>query len=451
MRVNHLPRIRLAVDIGGTFTDVVVFDESSGAVWAAKISTTPANFADGVLAVIQAGKIDPADVIAFIHGTTVVINAITQRRGVKTALVTTAGFRDVLEIGRGNRPDMYNLKFHKPKPFVPRRLRFEVRERVGADGSVWTPLATEDLEAIADSCQAEGVEAIAVCFLHAYAHPKHEEAAAAFLRARLPDVLVTASSEITREWREFERSSTSALNAYVQPILDGYLWDLESRLRAEGLTAPVFAMLSNGGTATFEAARKTPIALVESGPVAGVTGAVLIGHVIDDANIIALDIGGTTAKCSLIENGEVKITTDYRLEATPRSSGYPVRVPVVDIFEIGAGGGSIAWFDDGGALRVGPLSAGADPGPAAYGKGGTQPTVTDAMLIAGVLDPATFLGGQLPIDITLARQSYQPIADRLGITVDEAAAGVIRVADEQTIDALKLISVRRGYDPRDFT
>jgi N-methylhydantoinase A len=449
--VSDSPRIRIAVDIGGTFTDVVLFDEASGAVWAEKVSTTPANFADGVLAAIHAGRIDPAAVVAFVHGTTVVINAITQRSGVKTALVTTAGFRDVLEIGRGNRPDMYNLKFHKPKPFVPRRLRFEVRERVGADGSVWTPLATADLEAVVDSCQAEGVQAIAVCFLHAYAHPTHEEAAAAFLRARLPDVLVTASSEITREWREFERSSTAALNAYVQPILDGYLSDLETRLRTEGLTAPVFAMLSNGGTASFAAARKTPIALVESGPVAGVTGAALIGRVIDDANIIALDIGGTTAKCSLIENGEVKITTDYRLEASSRSSGYPVKVPVVDIVEIGAGGGSIAWFDDGGALRVGPISAGADPGPVCYGRGGSEPTITDALLITGILDPDYFLGGRLRVDIDLARAAYEPIARRLGVSIIEAAAGVIRVADEQTIDALKLISVRRGYDPRDFT
>ena len=442
---------RVAVDIGGTFTDVVAFDESSGAVWAAKVSTTPANFADGVLAAIHAGQIDPAAVVAFVHGTTVVINAITQRRGVKTALVTTAGFRDVLEIGRGNRPDMYNLKFHKPKPFVPRHLRFEVRERVGADGSIWMPLATEDLEAVVDSCQAEGVKAIAVCFLHAYAHPKHEEVAATFLRERLPGVLVTASSEITREWREFERSSTAVLNAYVQPILDDYLSDLENRLRAEGLTAPVFAMLSNGGTATFAAARKTPIALVESGPVAGVTGALLIGRDIGDANIIALDIGGTTAKCSLIENGEFKITTDYRLEANSRSSGYPVKVPVVDIVEIGAGGGSIAWFDDGGALRVGPISAGADPGPACYGGGGSEPTITDALLITGILDPDYFLGGRLLVDIELARAAYKPIARRLGVSIVEAAAGVIRVADEQTIDALKLISVRRGHDPRDFT
>jgi N-methylhydantoinase A len=450
-RGHPASRLRLAVDIGGTFTDVVAFDEESGAVWSAKVSTTPANFADGVLAAIDAGQIAPEAVAAFIHGTTVVINAITQRRGVKTALVTTAGFRDVLEIGRGNRPDMYNLKFHKPRPFVPRRLRFEVRERVGADGSVWTPLATDDLETVADACQVEGVEAIAICFLHAYAHPEHEELAAAFLRARLPGVLITASSEITREWREFERSSTTALNAYVQPILDGYLSDLEQRLRAEGMTAPLFAMLSNGGTATFDAARQTAIALVESGPVAGVTGAVLIGRVIDDPNIIALDIGGTTAKCSLIENGEVKITTDYRLEANPRSSGYPVKTPVVDIVEIGAGGGSIAWFDAGGALRVGPLSAGADPGPACYGRGGSEPTVTDALLITGILDANYFLGGQLQVDVDLARAAYEPVARRLGVSIVEAAAGVIRVADEQTIDALKLISVRRGYDPRDFT
>ncbi|MFN8593506.1 MAG: hydantoinase/oxoprolinase family protein [Thermomicrobiales bacterium] len=445
------PTLRVAVDIGGTFTDVVAFDAASRTVWAAKASTTPANFADGVFAAIAAGAIRPEDIAAFIHGTTVVINAITLRRGVKTALITTEGFRDVLEIGRGNRPDMYNLKFHKPRPFVPRRLRFEVRERVAADGSVWTSLAMDDLERIAAACEAEQVAAIAICFLHAYAHPEHEQTAAAFLRQRLPEVTVTASSEITREWREFERSSTTVLNAYVAPILDAYLSDLERRLRLDGVAAPLFAMLSNGGTATFTAARQTPIALVESGPVAGVTAAAELGKAIGDPNVIALDIGGTTAKCSLIEGGEARITTDYRLEASPRSSGYPIKAPVVDIVEIGSGGGSIAWFDPGGALRVGPLSAGADPGPACYGRGGTEPTVTDALLITGVLDADYFLGGRLQVDPALARRAYEPIAARLGVSVDEAAAGVIRVANEQTIDALKLISVRRGYDPRDFT
>lgn len=443
--------IRLAVDIGGTFTDVIAFDEATGRLWAAKASTTPANFTDGVLDAIRVAAVDLPGVVAFVHGTTVVINAITQRRGVKTALVTTAGFRDVLEIGRGNRPDMYNLKYHKPRPFVPRHLRFEVRERVGAGGSVWTPLAIEDLEAVAAVCQAEEVEAVAICFLHAYAHPEHEQQAAEYLAERLPGVSITASSRITREWREFERSSTVALNAYVQPILDRYLAELEQRLEDEGSPAPRFAMLSNGGTATFAAAREMPIAMVESGPVAGVTGAALIGQIIADPNIISLDIGGTTAKCSLIEGGEVKITTDYRLEATPRSSGYPLKVPVVDIVEIGAGGGSIAWFDAGGALRVGPRSAGADPGPACYGRGGLEPTVTDALLITGLLDPHYFLGGQLQVDVDLARRAYEPVAQRLGVSIEAAAAGVIRVVNEQTIDALKLISVRRGYDPRDFT
>jgi N-methylhydantoinase A len=443
--------VRVAVDIGGTFTDVVAFDEATGTVWEAKASTTPGDFAEGVIASIHAGNIDAAAVAACIHGTTVVINAITQRRGVKTALVTTAGFRDVLEIGRGNRPDMYNLKFHKPRPLVPRRYRFEVRERVSASGDVITPLQTEDLEAIATECEAAGIEAIAICLLHGYAHPEHEAAAAAYLRERLPRVLVTASSEITREWREFERSSTAVLNAYVQPILESYLTDLERRLRGEGITAPLFAMLSNGGTATFAAARRTPIALVESGPVAGVTGAALIGSALDDPNIISLDIGGTTAKCSLVEGGEVKITTDYRLEATPRSPGYPLKTPVVDIVEIGAGGGSIAWFDAGGALRVGPLSGGADPGPACYGRGGTEPTVTDALLLTGILDPDYFLGGQLRLDVDLAWRAYEPVANRLGLAIEDAAAGVIRIVNEQTSDALKLISVRRGYDPRDFT
>ncbi len=430
---------------------MVAFDEATGRVVEAKASTTPRDFAQGVFDAIRVGDIPAASVAAFVHGTTVVINAITQRSGVKTALVTTAGFRDVLEIGRANRPDMYNLKFHKPRPIVPRRLRFEVRERVAANGTVRVPLAVQDLEDVVAACREQGVVAIAVSFLHAYAHPQHEAEAVRYLRERLPGVAVSASSEITKEWREYERTSTTVLNAYVQPILDQYLGDLEGRLRSEGMDAAPFVMLSNGGTGAFAAARRQPILLVESGPVAGVTGAALIGDLLGEPNVIALDIGGTTAKCSLIEGGEVKITTDYRLERTPRSPGYPVKVPVVDIVEIGAGGGSIAWFDEGGALRVGPMSAGADPGPACYGRGGIEPTVTDAMLLTGALDPRYVLGGKLSVDVGLAREAYDPVARRLGVTVEEAAAGVIRLLNEHTIDALKLISVRRGYDPRDFT
>jgi N-methylhydantoinase A len=443
--------LRVAVDIGGTFTDLVVFDETTGTTVEAKASTTPADFAQGVLAAIRAGGVSPEAIGFLVHGTTVVINAITQRSGVKTALVTTAGFRDALAIGRGNRPDMYNLKFHKPEPFVPRRLRFEMRERVAADGTVTTPLHLCDLDEVARSCADQGVEAVAICFLHSYAHPEHEQSAAEYLRERLPRITITISSEMTKEWREYERSSTAVLNAYVQPIVDRYLGNLESDLRALKVPGQLFAMLSNGGTAAFASARRQPIQLVESGPAGGIIGAALVGEQIDEPNVISLDVGGTTAKCSLIEGGEIKIAGDYRLEWTPVSPGYPVRVAVVDIVEIGAGGGSIAWFDDGGALRVGPRSAGADPGPACYGRGGTEPTVTDAMLIAGVIDPASFLGGRLFIDVGLARNARMPIAARLGVSVEAAAAGVIRLVNEATIDALKLISVRRGYDPRDFS
>jgi len=443
-------KLRVAVDIGGTFTDLVVFDEATGQIVEAKASTTPVDFSRGVIDAIVAGGIAPAAIATLVHGTTVVINAITQRRGVTTALVTTEGFRDALAIGRGNRPDMYNLKFHKPEPFVPRRLRFEVRERVAADGAVRTPLHMADLETVVQVCRDAGVEAVAICFLHAYAYPAHEEAAADYLREHLPGVAFTTSSSISREWREYERSSTAVLNAYVQPILDRYLGNLEERLHGQQAGGHRFAMLSNGGTATFDSARKQPIQLVESGPAAGIIGAALVGERIGEPNVISLDIGGTTAKCSLIEGGEVKISADYRLERTIVSPGYPVQVPVVDIVEIGAGGGSIAWFDEGGALKVGPVSAGAEPGPACYGRGGTAPTVTDAMLIAGVLDPTTFLGGQLPLDIHLARVAYRPLAERLNVSIEEAAAGVIRLVNEMTIDALKLISVRRGYDPRDF-
>ncbi|MCC6792133.1 MAG: hydantoinase/oxoprolinase family protein [Thermomicrobiales bacterium] len=443
--------MRVAVDIGGTFTDVVVFDEATGATFEAKSSTTPSDFSQGVLDAISVGEIAPEAIDFLVHGTTVVINAITQRTGVKTALVTTQGFRDALAIGRGNRPDMYNLRFHKPEPFVPRSLRFEVHERVNAQGDVLLPLDTADMDRIVETCRDQGVEAIAVCFLHSYAHTEHEEIAATYLRERLPGIAVTASSEITKEWREYERTSTAVLNAYVQPILDRYLGNLESKFRERDVPGHLHVMLSNGGTATFESARRQPIQLVESGPAAGIIGAALIGKQLGEPNVISLDIGGTTAKCSLIENNEVKISGDYRLEWTPLSPGYPVRVPVVDIVEIGAGGGSIAWFDDGGALHVGPISAGADPGPAAYGRGGTKPTVTDAMFITGILDPASFLGGRLQVDVELSRHAYRPIAERLGVTVDQAAAGVIRLVNEYTIDALKLVSVRRGYDPRDFT
>ena len=441
---------RLATDIGGTFTDLVHFDEESGALSVAKALSTPHDLTRGVLDTIEQAGLDTGAVDYFVHGGTTVINAITERTGARTALVTTEGFRDVLEIARGNRPDLYNLRYRKEVPFVPRRLRFEVRERVDARGRVRVPLQLEDLDRVIEVCRAEGVEAIAIQLLHSYAAPEHEARCEAYLRERLPGVGITASHEITREWREYERANTAVLNAYVQPIVQRYFETLEAGLDASGLDCPMMAMQSNGGTTSFGWARAHPITLLESGPAAGVNGAALIGRLCGEPDVIYLDIGGTTAKCSTIEDGTPTVTTDYRLEATRIRYGYPVRVPVVDIVEIGAGGGSIAWFDEAGALCVGPRSAGADPGPACYARGGTEPTVTDAKLITGVLNPANFAGGRLSLDVGRARAAMGKVAQGLGCGVDEAAVAVIRLVDANMINALKLVSIQRGHDPRDF-
>ena len=442
--------IRLATDIGGTFTDIVAFDEESGTIQLGKASSTPDDFARGILDAVDAANLSLEEVTYFVHGCTVVINAITERKGVKTALITTQGFRDVLEIGRGNRPDMYNLRYQKPTPFVPRHLRFEVPERVNFRGEVLRPVDIGGLQKIAEMCQTAGVEAVAICLLHAYAHPAHEQAVAADLRKLLPNVAITISSDIIREWREYERTNTTVLNGYVMPIVQGYLDRLEEATSQRGLTSPMHVMQSNGGTASFETAKQLPIYLIESGPVAGVIGAAAIGKAIGYENVISFDIGGTTAKCSLVENGEPKTTTEYKLEWTPLSPGYPVKTTVVDIVEIGAGGGSIAWFDEGGQLHVGPKSAGANPGPACYGLGGSAPTVTDAKLVAGVINAENFLGGRLTVYPDLARKALEPIAAKMGTTIEAAANGIIRMANANMTEALKLISVQKGHDPRDF-
>ena len=441
---------RLASDIGGTFTDLVYFDELTGRLGTAKSLTTPRELTRGVLDTIRLSKVDPGQVGFFVHGGTTVINVITERKGAKTALITTAGFRDVLEIARGNRPDLYNLRFEKEPPIVRRRYRFEVRERVDAHGRELEPLHLEDLEPLIAQCRSEGIEAIAIQFLHSYMAPQHEADCAAYLRERMPEVAVTASHEITREWREYERANTAALNSYVQPIVQRYFRQLQSALTDMGIRCPLLAMQSNGGTTSFEWAKEHPITLVESGPAAGVNGGVLVGRLCGEPNIIYLDIGGTTAKCSTIENGQSKITTEYKLEHDRNRFGYPVRVPVVDIVEIGAGGGSIAWFDTGGSLRVGPLSAGADPGPACYGLGGEQPTVTDAKLITGVLNPDYFARGRIKLNTDGALRAIGEVAERLRTNVLDAAVAIIRLVDANMINALKLVSIQRGHDPRDF-
>lgn len=445
---------RVATDAGGTFTDLVAFDERTGVIIVGKALTTPHDPSVGVVDTIRQavdGGLVPESVTFFVHGGTTVINAITERKGVKTALVTTRGFRDVLAIGRGNRPDLYNLHSEPSVPFVPRDLRFEVTERLDARGRVRIPIRLEEIDRIAVELGRTDVAAVAVVFLHAYANAEHERRAAERLSARLPGVAVTASHEVSRQWREYERSNTAVLSAYVHPIIARYLANLDRALAGEGLACPSYCMQSNGGVAKFRAAEAAPLSLVESGPAGGVAGAVRIGEALDERDVLYLDVGGTTAKCSLIRDGRPVLKSDYKLEWTQLKPGYPVQVPVVDIVEIGAGGGSIAHIDAAGALRVGPESAGADPGPACYGRGGDKPTITDAKLITGVIDPERFAGGRMRLDPGLAIQALEPIAAHLATTVVGAAEAVIRLAEANMINALKLVTIQRGHDPRDLT
>ena len=447
--------IRAATDVGGTFTDIVYFstDPVTGVqeIVTAKSDTTPPDFEQGVMNVLRKSGV-PLEEIAFLaHGTTLVINALTERKGVKTALITTEGFRDSLEIARGNRPDFFNLHYEKPPPFVPRYLRREVPGRMSQVGRERAPLDMSGLPAILDDFRAEGVEAVAICLLHSYADPSHEQAVLERVRELWPQVSVVASHQISREWREYERTSTAVLSAYVQPVAERYLSRLSDGLSEAGFDGRLYIMQSNCGVDSVETTKQIPITMVESGPASGFWGAAELGRSIGDSNVLALDIGGTTAKCSLIEGGHVKIISDYWIERTRRSAGYPIQVPVVDVVEIGNGGGSIAWVDDFGRLYVGPQSAGAVPGPAAYGRGGAEATTTDANLALGRINPDYFCGGEIEADMDAVDRALGETAEKLGVDVAEAARGVVRIANNNMVNALKLISLNRGYDPRDFT
>uniref|UniRef100_UPI0026157CB7 hydantoinase/oxoprolinase family protein n=1 Tax=uncultured Maritalea sp. TaxID=757249 RepID=UPI0026157CB7 len=406
-----MPNIRLATDVGGTFTDLVFYEVDAehgvvNGIKAVKSHTTPPNFEKGVLAAVEKAGIDEPSIEFFAHGTTVVINALTERKGVKTALITTKGFRDILEIARGNRPDFFNLRYEKPEPFIPRYLRQEVAERLTYKGEVLEPLLTDGLSDILDSFKAEGVEAIAICLLHSYANPAHEIALEQAIQEYWPEVSNVCSHQITREWREYERSNTTALCAYVRPIAVDYLTRMENELHANGFDGSFYVMQSNGGIDTLSSAKSTPITMVESGPASGVLGAAALGDLIGEKNIIALDIGGTTAKCSLIDNGNVEVTSQYMIEKSQLSAGYPIMTPVVDIVEIGNGGGSIAWVDEDDKMHVGPKSAGAKPGPVAYGKGGVEPTTTDANLMLARINPEYFIGGEIEADMNAVASSF---------------------------------------------
>lgn len=446
--------IRLATDVGGTFTDLIAYDKSSAKLFFSKSLTTVGDQSVGVLDAIQIAEsngMDAASVGFFVHGGTTVINAITERKGVRTALITTEGFRDVLEIGRGNRPDLYNLRSRTPSAFVPRHLRLEVQERLDARGNVLIDLKESDILDCIAKLKDERVEAVGIVFLHSYVNPAHEIRCAELIRNALPHVSVCASHEISRQWREYERSNTVALNAFVQPIIRRYFGNLEQALGMKGLNCPYYAMQSNGGIASFEKVVATPLTLVESGPSGGVAGAARIGSIIGEQDVLYLDVGGTTAKCSLILNSQPKLDSEYRLEKTRLSPGYSVQVPVVDIVEVGTGGGSIAWIDPVGRLRVGPQSAGSTPGPACYGRGGAEATVTDAKLVVGVLDPVNFAEGRLALNADLARKAVGAIAQALNTSVEAAAEAILRVAEETMINALKLVTIQRGHDPRDLT
>ena len=445
---------RVATDVGGTFTDIVYYHQKkdgSVALGAKKTDSTPPNFEQGVLRAIDKANIPPTEFEYFAHGTTVVINALLSKSGAKVGLLTTQGFRDVLEIARGNRPDLFNFCFRKSTPFVERYLRLEIDERTNYNGAVENIPDLSELKNKLDFFRENDVEAIAICFLHSYINPENERIVAEAVRSMWPEVSVVPSHVVSREWREYERTNSAVLSAYVHPVAERYLDDLKGGLSSRGFQDEPFIMQSNGGVATVRSTVENPITIVESGPASGMLGAMAMGGVVNEPNMIALDIGGTTAKCSLIQNGVAKITTDYKIEWSRTQCGYPIKTPVIEIVEIGNGGGSIAWLDEGKKLHVGPQSAGSTPGPVGYGRGGTQPTTTDAHILTQRIGADYFVAGEVEPDMAAVTKSFEDLAQNLAITKKEAALGVIRIANANMTNALKLISVNKGYDPRDFS
>lgn len=449
---------RVGIDIGGTFTDLLAVNSVTGASASWKILTTPDDpssaATEGLQELLHTIGATGSELQAVVHATTLMTNALIERKGAVTALVTTAGFADLLQIGREVRYDLYDLFLRMPEPLVPAERRYEARERVLHDGSVLLPLELADVHNIAGALQAQGVEAVAVCFLHAYANDVHEQTAGALLRELLPDVTVSLSSEICPEIREYERMSTTAANAYVQPLASRYLTALAGSLRALGSDAPLLIMLSNGGIAGAPAAARQPVRLVESGPAAGALIAGYYGRQAGEQHVLAFDMGGTTAKLCLVEAG--RPTLGYRLEVArvhrfKRGSGLPLQTPSVELIEIGAGGGSIARRDELGLLTVGPESAGAAPGPACYGFGGRHPTVTDADLLLGYLNEEYFLGGAMPLQRAAAEAAVTRLAEQLGLAAEQTAWGIHDLVNENMATAAGVYIAERGRDPRGFT
>ncbi|HET8996056.1 MAG TPA: hydantoinase/oxoprolinase family protein [Acetobacteraceae bacterium] len=440
---------RVGVDSGGTFTDVCLFDDATGqlAVW--KLASTPDDpsrgIAEGVAQALSRQDAPPANVGYFGHGTTVATNALIQHRGVRTGLITSDGFRDLLEIGRQKRPDLYDLQADKPPTLVPRHLRLEVPERVRYDLSVEIPLDEMAFRAAVRVLREAGVAAVAVCFLYAFAATGHEAAARRILAEEFPQAFACVSHDVAAEFREFERLSTTVVNAYLGPVMHGYIQRLGERLEALGVPAQPHLTQSNGGVIGFAEAARLPVRTVLSGPATGVIGAQAVGRTAGFTNLITFDMGGTSSDVALLQDGVCRLTSEAMVH------GYPIKAPMLDIHTVGAGGGSIAFVDSGGLLKVGPGSAGADPGPVCYGRGGTQPTVTDANVLLGTLNPAYLLGGRMPVRRDLAETAIAGLAATLGLAPMATAQGIVSVVTASMARAIRVVSVQRGHDPRDYT
>lgn len=459
---NSPCRYRLAVDIGGTFTDAVLFDESSGEIYRDKVLTTADEPSMGFLECINRlsarRNITPEQFVTIVHGTTIATNALLERRGARVGLLITAGFRDIVEIGRQIRHDLYDLQLDKPMPLVSRELCIEVCERVNYAGDIVLELDEESLVDAAEKFLAAGVDSIAICFLHSYRNPLNERRAAAILKRGLPDIEISVSSDIAPEIREYWRASTAVTNAYVAPCVNGYLGRLAHQIEKAGIAVAPHIMQSSGGLMSLEQAKRRPILLLESGPAAGVISAAYFARLCGLENAIAFDMGGTTAKVGVIEGGNPRVVPEFEAggvhgtgSGVAPGSGYPILAPTVDLVEVGAGGGSLAWIDAGGLMRVGPKSASSKPGPACYSRGGTEPTLTDANLILGRLNPDFFLGGEMVLDRDGAQRAIEGrVARPLGISAEEAALGMLDIAVSHMSEVIRLVTVQRGLDPRDF-
>ena len=457
--MNLIKSVRIGADIGGTFTDIVVL-AADNSVRTIKVLSTPDDFGraivTGVLGFLADADLPPASIGEIDHGTTVATNSILEKKGARVGLLTTKGFRDVLEIRRVRLPVLYDLNWQKPEPIVPRERRLEVSERVGPEGDVRVAVDIEGARTAMESLKAKGVEALAVCFLHSYARPQHEEAVGRLAAEYFP--YVSLSCEVLPELREYERTASTVVDAYVKPVVARYLKNLRDNLDACGVKSPLLVMQSSGGLVSDDGAVARPVRIIESGPAAGVIAAAAAGRAAGFENLIAFDMGGTTAKASIIERGEIHLSPEYEVGSeVSRSSrlikggGHLIRIPAIDIAEVGAGGGSIAWIDPGGVMRVGPESAGAAPGPACYCLGGERPTVTDANVVLGFLNPDYLCGGELKLDAERARRAIQDrIAGPLGLSLLEAAEGIHRIANATMQRAIRSVSIERGRDPRDF-